>query len=161
MAHRRANVRRLGRGDPVYLCFCNLVNHRQYKLGFDRQFFVRSVRTEEERGYETALEAQAAALATIKPGARAEDPACAAADVYRLYGYAPAYRTGRGIGLSNIEQPELKVGDRTVLHPGMTFAVDGSVTVPDRCGIRISDSITVTENGFDDLIGYPKELLII
>ena len=38
MVHRRANVRRYKKFDPVYFCFCNMAQFKQYKLGFDRMF---------------------------------------------------------------------------------------------------------------------------
>ncbi|MGB0844940.1 MAG: M24 family metallopeptidase, partial [Alphaproteobacteria bacterium] len=79
--------------------------------------------------YEVTLAAQQAALDAIKPGAIAEDVAEAANAVYREAGFAAGYRTGRAIGMSYLEAPELKQGDRTVLQEGMTFAVDGGITV--------------------------------
>ncbi|WP_297767616.1 aminopeptidase P family N-terminal domain-containing protein [uncultured Roseovarius sp.] len=40
MVHRRASVRRYQRADPVYFCFCNMAQFKQYKLGFDRMFHI-------------------------------------------------------------------------------------------------------------------------
>ena len=34
MVHRRASVKPLERGDPVYFCFCNMAQFKLYKLGF-------------------------------------------------------------------------------------------------------------------------------
>jgi Xaa-Pro aminopeptidase len=93
----------------------------------------------------------------MKPGAIAEDVQGAANEVYREAGLAPGYRTGRGVGMSNLEPPELKKGDRTVLQPGMTLAVDGSVSVPGRYALRLSDTILVTPNGYELLTAYPKD----
>ncbi len=161
MVHRRSNVRRLQPGDPVYLCFCGIANFKQYKLGFDREFFVGSVTDEQARNYETAVRAQRAALERIRPGAVAEDIHYAADNVYREAGFAPGYRTGRSIGCSFLEQPELKVGDKTVLETGMTFAVDGGITLPGKYGVRVGDSIVVTETGFDYLTPYPNTLTVL
>src|SRR5690606_5551570 len=52
MVHRRANVKKLAPGDPVYLCFCNMCQFKQYKLGFDRQFFIEHVSDEAARSEE-------------------------------------------------------------------------------------------------------------
>jgi len=60
------------KGDPVYLCFCGIANFRNYKLGFDREFFVGSATEEQARVYETAVAAQQAALAAIRPGITCE-----------------------------------------------------------------------------------------
>lgn len=159
--HRRSNVRKLQAGDPVYMCFCGMINFKQYKLGFDREFFIGSVTDEQARVYEVALAAQLVALATIRPGAIAEDVHLAANEVYRQAGFAPGYRTGRAVGCSFLEMPEFKAGDLTVLKPGMTFAVDGGVTIPNKFGGRVGDSIVVTESGFEYLTPYPKDLCVI
>ena len=47
------------------------------------------------------------------------------------------------------------------LQPGMTLAVDGGITVKGEFGGRVGDSIVVTENGFDYLTPYPKELTVV
>ena len=55
----------------------------------------------------------------------------------------------------------LKAGDKTILRPGMTFAVDGGISVDGVCGGRIGDSIVVTEDGCDYLTDYRRELLVV
>lgn len=57
MVHRRSSVRRMCKGDPVYLCFCGIANFRNYNLGFDREFFIGDVTDEQARVYETAVAA--------------------------------------------------------------------------------------------------------
>ncbi len=161
MVHRRSSVRRLQKGDPIYFCFCGMVNFKHYKLGFDRNFFIGSATDEQARNHETTIAAQMAALGAIRPGAIAEDVHATADAVYREAGHAPGYRTGRAIGYSFLESPELKVGDKTVLKPGMSFAVDGGITVEGQYGTRVGDSIIVTEDGYEYLTPFPKGLAII
>lgn len=161
MVHRRPTVRRIQMGDPVYMCFCEMVNFKHFKLGFDREYFVGTVTDEYARIYEVALKAQAAALNSIRPGVRAEEVHAAAQEVYEENGFGICYRTGRGIGYSLIEKPEFKEGDKTPLQAGMTFAVDGAITIPGEFGARVGDSIVVTESGFEYLTPYPKELRIL
>jgi len=97
----------------------------------------------------------------LRAGVRAEEVAAAANEVYGVGGFAPGYRTGRSIGVAYLEAPELKDGDRTILQPGMTFAVDGGITVAGRLGGRIGDSVVVTEGGFEYLTSYPRELTVL
>ncbi len=160
MVHRRASVKKLEKFDPVYFCFCNMAQFKLYKLGFDRMFFIEAVSDEAALVQQAAIDAQHAAIAAIRPGVTAESVAEAANVIYRDRGYETGYRTGRSIGMSYLEAPELKAGDKTVLQPGMTFAVDGGISVDGELGGRIGDSIVVTETGCDYLTSYPREISI-
>lgn len=161
MVHGRSTVKRLQKGDPFYLCFCGVANFKLFKLGFDREFFVGSATDEQAKLYETTVKAQQAALAEIRPGAVAADVHAAAEDVYKSAGLGFGYRTGRAIGYSFLEEPQLKRGDQTRLQAGMTFAVDGGITIPGKAGYRIGDSIVVTPQGFEYFTEYPRGLAVI
>lgn len=161
MVHRRASVKKLEKGDPVYFCFCNMAQFKLYKLGFDRMFFVNEITDEAARVQQTANEAQQAAIAVIRPGATAESIAEAANSVYAERGYTTGYRTGRSIGMSYLEAPELKSGDKTILRPGMTFAVDGGISVDGKLGGRIGDSVVVTQTGSEYLTDYRRDIFTV
>jgi len=161
MVHRRASVKPLEKGDPVYFCFCNMAQFKQYKLGFDRMFFIKEVADEAAEVQQAAIDAQQAAIAAIRPGVTAESIAQAADEVYSERGYETGYRTGRSIGMAYLESPELKHGDKTVLQAGMTFAVDGGISVDGRLGGRIGDSIVVTETGSEYITEYPRKILTV
>lgn len=160
MVHRRASVREYRRADPVYFCFCNMAQFKQYKLGFDRMFHIAEVSEDAAQVQQAAIDAQQAAIAAIRPGVLAEDVAAAANEVYASRGYRTGYRTGRSIGVAYLEAPELKEGDKTVLKPGMTFAVDGGISIDGVTAGRIGDSVVVTETGCEYLTDYPRQLLV-
>ncbi|MCO4812763.1 MAG: aminopeptidase P family protein [Gammaproteobacteria bacterium] len=161
MVHRRASVKALAKGDPVYFCFCNMAQFKQYKLGFDRMFFIKELSDEAAEVQQTAIDAQQAAIAVMRPGVTAESVAEAANDVYHQRGYETGYRTGRSIGMAYLESPELKQGDKTVLQEGMTFAVDGGISVDGRLGGRIGDSVVVTANGIEYITEYPRKIITV
>jgi Xaa-Pro aminopeptidase len=160
MVHRRASVKAYERFDPVYFCFCNMAQFKQYKLGFDRMFHIGDVHDDAAHVQLAAIEAQQAAIAAIRPGIEAQDVAAAANEVYASRGYETGYRTGRSIGVAYLEAPELKTGDTTILQPGMTFAVDGGISIDGVTAGRIGDSIVVTNDGFEYITDYPRELLV-
>ena len=159
--HLHPRVRKIAHGDPVYLCFCSICHFKQFKIGYDREYFVGSVDDETARTYNTAVEAQAAALGEMRPGVPAEDVHKAADEVYRSAGFAPSYRTGRALGYSSLEQPQLKYGDRTILEPGMVFAVDGGITVPEVFGARVGDTVIVTDDGIEIATEHPRDLKVL
>ena len=160
MVHRRASVRAYQRADPVYFCFCNMAQFKQYKLGFDRMFHIGEITDQAAEVQMAAIDAQQAAIAVIKPGVTAEQVADAANAVYQQRGYETGYRTGRSIGVAYLEAPELKHGDKTILQAGMTFAVDGGISIDGVTAGRIGDSIVVTPNGCEYLTQYPRQLLV-
>jgi Xaa-Pro dipeptidase len=138
-----------------------MAQFKLYKLGFDRMFFIKQLSDEAARVQQAAIDAQQAAIAAIRPGVSAESIAEAANEIYRERGYETGYRTGRSIGMAYLESPELKAGDKTILQVGMTFAVDGGISVDGELGGRIGDSIVVTGTGCEYLTNYPREILTV
>ena len=161
MVHKRASVKTLNEGDSVYMCFCNLAEFKCMKIGFDRQYFIGRISKEEEKLYYQAIEGQKAALDMIRPGVKASDVHKASAQYYEDNGYGICYRTGRSVGYSRLEKPELRVDDDTVLEEGMTFAVDGAVSLSNGLAGRIGDSILVTKDGWEYLTPMDKSLQIL
>jgi len=159
--HLHPRVKKLAHGDPVYMCFCSICHFKQFKIGYDREYFVGSVDDETARIYNTAIDAQAASLKEMRPGVAAEDVHKAADEVYQSAGFAPSYRTGRALGYSSLEQPQLKYGDQTPLEAGMVFAVDGGITVPEVFGARVGDTVIVTDDGIEIATEFPRDLQII
>ncbi|MDH3538188.1 MAG: Xaa-Pro peptidase family protein [Gammaproteobacteria bacterium] len=159
--HLHPRVKTIEHGDPVYMCFCSICHFKQFKIGYDRQYFVGSVDDETARTYNAAIDAQAAALREMRPGVAAEDVHKAADEVYQSAGFAPSYRTGRALGYSSLEQPQLKYGDRTPLEAGMVFAVDGGVTIPEVFGARVGDTVIVTKDGIEIATEFPRDLQVV
>ena len=159
MTHHRASTKPLKYGEPVFLCFCGMTNFHRFKLGFDRTFWLGEIADQsQEAAYQTAVDSQAAALAVLRPGVCAEDVHSAYAEVIQSAGYEYPFRCGRATGFSFLERPQLVFGDKTVLQPGMVFAVDGSVTVPGKFRAQVGDSFIITEDGYEQITFHPKAL---
>ena len=153
--HHRASNRIMKNGDPVFLCFCGMTNFNKFKLGFDRTFWINSANPEHIKVYETALASQEAALAELRPGVKAEQVHEAYAEVIQGAGYDYPFRCGRATGYSFLENPQLIRGDKTILEPGMVFAVDGSVLTND-FRAQVGDSFIITETGYEQITQHPK-----
>ena len=156
--HHRATNRIMQEGEPVFLCFCGMTNFHRFKLGFDRTFWIKHLPNEADlKVYEVALESQRAALKALGPGVSAESVHAEYAEVIQTAGYDYPFRCGRATGFSFLEKPELVTGDKTILKPGMVFAVDGSVTV-DNFRAQVGDSFIITEDGYESITDHPKSI---
>ena len=156
--HQRASLRKLGKSDPLFLCFCGITNFREFKLGFDRVLFIGQPKGSDARLWDIALRAQASALSVIRPGTIAEDVFKEYAEVIRSAGFECSFRAGRSVGYSYNEIPQLAMGDKTELVPGMVFAVDGAVDDPGVSRAQTGDSIVVTDNGYEILTNYSNNI---
>jgi Xaa-Pro aminopeptidase len=152
MAHPRASTNLIRRGDIVQLCFCGPA-YLTYQLGFDRPIVVdpASLGVEQRQIMDVGLQANAAALAAVRPGVAACEVHRAARRVAERAGIPEqrAHRTGRGVGASEAEPPELRESDSTVLTPGMTFTVEPGIYVPGVGGARFGDTVAVTDTGYE------------
>jgi Xaa-Pro dipeptidase len=96
--------------------------------------------------------AQAAALATARPGAECGAVDTAARLVITDSGYGPdykyfAHRLGHGMGMDGHEWPYLVRGNATKLAANMTTSNEPGIYIRGEFGIRLEDDMHVTENG--------------
>ena len=96
--------------------------------------------------------AQAAALATARPGAECGAVDAAARKVVVDSGYGPdykyfAHRLGHGMGMDGHEWPYLVRGNPTKLAANMTTSNEPGIYIRGEFGIRLEDDMHVTENG--------------
>ena len=157
--HHRSSTKLIKDGEPVFLCFCGMTNFHKFKLGFDRTFWLKEIRDESQiKTYETAVRSQKAALSVLGPGVKAEDIHAAYADTIQSAGYPyPTFRCGRATGFSMLEEPQLVSGNKTVLQPGMVFAVDGSAN-EENFRAQVGDSFIITENGYEQITNFSKKI---
>ena len=157
--HHRSSTKLIKDGEPVFLCFCGMTNFHKFKLGFDRTFWLKEIRDESQiKTYETAVQSQKAALSVLGPGVKAEDVHAAYAETIQSAGYPyPTFRCGRATGFSMLEEPQLVSGNKTILQPGMVFAVDGSAN-EENFRAQVGDSFIVTENGYEQITNFSKKI---
>jgi Xaa-Pro aminopeptidase len=111
--------------------------------------------------YEITLEAQKAAIATMKPGSTSHDAHMAVYETYKKYGLENnAYGTcGHPVGLNIHDANGWKADDDLPFEPGHILVIEPFVMIPDESiGIRIEDGVLITEDGCEVLAGPPKEV---
>lgn len=106
--------------------------------------------------YQIVLDAQKAAIAKVKPGARISDLHQAAMGYIRSKGYDKYFihGTSHHIGLEVHD-----VGDTTrPFEPNMVVTVEPGIYITDeQLGVRIEDDVLVTATGYRVLSTFPKE----
>jgi Xaa-Pro aminopeptidase len=113
------------------------------------------------RAYNAVLEAQLASIAAVRAGATAASIDRAARRVLRRHGLDREFvhSTGHGLGLEIHEAPRLGKSDKTKLEPGMAITIEPGVYIEGWGGIRIEDTVLVTNNGCEILTPTTKDLI--
>jgi Xaa-Pro aminopeptidase len=134
-----------------------------YASDMTRMLFVGTPPAKVKRTYAAVLEAQLAATAKVRAGARTAAVDGAARQVLRKHGLERffVHSTGHGLGLEIHEPPRIGRRDQLRLQAGMTITIEPGVYMEDFGGIRIEDTVLVTETGCQVLTPTPKELRIV
>lgn len=116
-----------------------------------------------QRLYRAVLEAQLAAVDTVRENVSAAAVDRRARQVLRDHGLADLFihSTGHGLGLEIHEEPRIGKSNKTRLKAGMVITVEPGVYMEGFGGIRIEDTVLVTETGCEVLTPVAKELLVV
>lgn len=131
-----------------------------YSCELERTMVVAPVREEHRRYFRLMVGAQETALEAIRPGRSCAEVDRAVRAYFEKHGLMPYWRhhTGHALGIGVHEAPFLDIGDETIMEPGMVFSVEPGIYIPGFAGFRHSDTIVVTESGFEMLTYYPRDL---
>jgi Xaa-Pro aminopeptidase len=134
-----------------------------YCSDMTRTVHMGSVSAEAASAYQGVREAQQSALEAVKPGATCGEVDSAARKL--LYNRKLAkfftHSTGHGVGLEIHEAPRIAAAQKEILQPGMVITIEPGIYLPGKWGIRIEDTVVVTETGCEILTPSPKELLTV
>jgi len=83
--------------------------------------------------------------------------------VLKGYGLDKAFvhSTGHGLGLEIHEPPRIGKREKRKLQAGMAITIEPGVYLEDFGGIRIEDTVIVTDKGCEVLTGTSKNLRVI
>jgi Xaa-Pro aminopeptidase len=112
-----------------------------------------------EKLYTVVLNAQAKALAAIRPGVSAREVDAAARSAIAEAGHGPQFShgLGHGIGLEVHEGPAVRANSNDVIQAGMVFTVEPGVYLPGFGGVRIEDDVLVTPDGCELLTNVARD----
>jgi Xaa-Pro aminopeptidase len=159
--HARPGERHIRPGDPVVVDFGAVFDG--YRSDMTRTFCVGGLPSGElGKVFEVVAESQQAGVRSVRPGvvAGAVDQACR--EVIAASGWADRFEhgTGHGVGLDIHEGPSVGPGSTAILVPGTVVTVEPGVYLPETGGVRIEDTLVVTENGGRSLTQFPKEVAV-
>ncbi|HZA42005.1 MAG TPA: Xaa-Pro peptidase family protein [Actinomycetota bacterium] len=145
VGHHRAGKRELRAGEPVLVDIA--ARFDGYFADITRQVFLGQPPDDYLEAFEVVAASQEEGVNAARAGASAADVDRAAVAVIEdaAFGEWTGPRTGHGIGLDVHEPPSVIGGDRTELVPGTVITVEPGVYMPGRFGIRIEDTVIVTD----------------
>lgn len=113
--------------------------------------------------YKAVLEAQLAAIDTVRAGVAASRVDQAARAVLQKHKLDKMFvhSTGHGLGLEIHEPPRVAKKEKVTLQAGMAITIEPGAYIEGFAGVRIEDTVIVTENGCEVLTPTPKELFQI
>lgn len=113
--------------------------------------------------YESVREAQQAAVDRVKPGVsvgevdRSARKVLATNKLDRFF----THSTGHGLGLEVHEASRVAARQNDILEPGMVITIEPGVYLPGKYGVRIEDTVVVTETGCEVLTPCSKQLISV
>lgn len=157
--HHRPTDRRISKGEPVVVDFG--ATFEGYRSDMTRTFCVGGEPSGEmARVFAVVRDSQARGVATVAPGvpAKAVDDVCRA--VIAEAGWADRFEhgTGHGVGLDIHEAPAVSQLGTATLAASMIVTVEPGVYLPGTGGVRIEDTLAVTEGGSRPLTNFTKSI---
>lgn len=161
LCHAQPTARRLQRGDLITLDFGCRVNG--YCADMTRTVALGQPAQELQAMHEAVLQTQQLCLGMIAPGQSCCDLDRLSRDTLMRCGYRNAFShaLGHGVGLDVHEPPALSESCGDTLQTGMTLAVEPGVYVPGLGGVRIEDTVLVTDSGCEVLTNAVRELICV
>ena len=134
-----------------------------YTSDMTRTYAVGKLDIRQRRLYKAVLEGQLAAIAAIEPGISCASVDRAARSILRGYGLDKKFvhSTGHGLGIEIHEPPRVGRKEETKLETGMVITIEPGVYEPDLGGVRIEDTVLVTNQGCEILTPTNKELVVL
>lgn len=143
--HHQPGSRKLKTNDAILMDFG--ARYQGYCSDITRSFSIGRPPKDFIRAYDAVLQAQQAAIQTIKPNAAISDADQTARRVIKNNGF-PVYGhgTGHGIGLDIHEGPTLNANNSEVFQCGQIVTIEPGIYLPGQFGIRIEEDVIVATN---------------
>lgn len=158
--HARPSDRTVGAGETVVVDAGAMVDG--YCADCTRTFATGSLPDELQSAYTTCLEGQLVGLEAVRAGVAGVEADAAAREKIDAAGLGDKFGhgLGHGVGLEVHEAPRLSRESTDTLAAGNVVTVEPGVYLPGVGGVRIEDTVIVTEAGCTPLTHAPKTLVV-
>jgi Xaa-Pro aminopeptidase len=161
LPHAEPGEREIAAGELVVFDMGALLDG--YCSDCTRTFATGDPGEEAQEVYDLVLTAQLAALAAIRAGASSKEVDAVPREMIAEAGHGDhfGHGLGHGVGLEVHEGPRLATTSEDELRSGNVVTVEPGIYLPGRFGVRIEDLVVLTEDGYRNLSGLPKDLQIV
>jgi len=165
IAHGLVSHRKVQRGDLVMIDVHPTVN--AYHADLCRTICVGKASEKQRKAFEVYLRAQRVAVETVSPGTTMTKLENLMHEIFEKEGYEE-YFVGppiHGVGLE-FEEPPLPAGHaffhgeepKDELKPGMVISIGNCGLYLGEFGVRVEDTVAVTDKGYEELTTYSRTL---
>lgn len=156
--HHQNTDRKLKKGDVVLIDMGVMYKH--YASDMTRTFFTKTPTKKQEEVYKSVLNAQKAAIKTLKSGITNIKLNKAATDVIKKAGYLENFQhaLGHGTGLDIHELPNLGAEKAFKLKENMITTIEPGIYLEKNFGVRVEDMLIISRTGSINITKAPKEL---
>jgi len=149
LPHGVATRKKVEANDPVVLDYGCKLNY----CSDVTRLVIAGENAEAEKIADIVYTALKKASEFVREGVRACDADAVAREYIESMGYGKYFNhsLGHGVGIDVHEKPSLNRRDETVLKAGMVVTIEPGIYLPEQFGVRLEDTVLVTENGCENL----------
>jgi Xaa-Pro dipeptidase len=151
LPHAYSSAKTIQDGDAVWIDL--VVVNGSYYADITRTCFVGAPDDRLREVFNIVLEAQTIGRSQAGAGMTGADidVLCREHIAQAGYGEFFIHRTGHGIGLSVHEAPYIVESNKEAIQPSMTFTIEPGIYLPGTGGVRIEDTVIMTETGVESM----------
>ena len=161
LPHAIPGQRKLQKGDMITMDFgCKFGG---YCSDMTRTVALGEPSEQMKHVYEVVLAAQEMTEKAVKPGITGGELDKIARDYIYEAGFEGRFGHGLGhsLGIDIHEDPRAGMGSTDKLVPGTLITVEPGIYLPGVGGVRVENTVLVTEDGYEPLTTAPKHLIIL
>lgn len=137
------------------------VFYKGFASDMTRTFVVEGKLSEEEELiWNVTKQAMEESIALVRPGITGKELDAHARKIITDAGYGEYFSHGLGhsVGINVHESPRISVFGEAKLEPGMVITIEPGIYIPGKYGLRLEQSVLVTEDGYKVLNSAPVKL---